>query len=65
MARGGPGPPSRRAGLLTAVGIALGVLVHVAYSMAGIGLLISRSILLFNVLKLAGAAYLWLVWGRA
>ena len=49
---------SRRPGLLTAVGIALGVLVHVAYSMAGIGLLISRSILLFNVLKLAGAAYL-------
>ncbi len=49
---------SRRAGLLTAVGISLGVLVHVAYSMAGIGLLISRSILLFNALKLAGAAYL-------
>lgn len=49
---------SRRAGLLTAVGISLGVLVHVAYSMAGIGLLISQSILLFNAIKLAGAAYL-------
>jgi RhtB (resistance to homoserine/threonine) family protein len=49
---------SRRAGVLTATGIALGVLVHVAYSMAGIGLLISKSILLFNIIKFAGAAYL-------
>lgn len=49
---------SRRAGLLTAAGISLGVLVHVAYSMAGIGLLISQSILLYNAIKLAGAAYL-------
>lgn len=49
---------SRRAGVLTAVGIALGVWVHVAYSMAGIGLLISQSILLFNGIKFIGAAYL-------
>ncbi len=49
---------SRRAGVLTAFGIALGVWVHVAYSMAGIGLLIARSILLFNAIKFAGAAYL-------
>ena len=49
---------SRRAGVLTAVGIALGVLVHVAYSIAGIGLLIAQSIVLFNALKLIGAAYL-------
>ena len=49
---------SRRTGLFTALGIALGVLVHVAYSMLGIGFLISRSILIFNFIKLAGAAYL-------
>lgn len=49
---------SRRAGVLTALGIALGVWVHVAYSMAGIGLLISRSILLLNAIKFVGAAYL-------
>ena len=49
---------SRRAGVLTAAGISLGVLVHVAYSMAGIGLLIAQSILLFNAIKLAGAVYL-------
>lgn len=49
---------SRRAGLLTAFGISLGVLVHVAYSMLGIGFIISQSILLFNFIKLLGAAYL-------
>ena len=39
----------------------VGVLVHVTYSMLGIGLLISQSILLFNLVKFAGAAYLiWL-----
>ena len=52
---------SRRAGVLTSVGISLGVLVHVTYSMAGIGLLISRSIVIFSAIKFAGAAYLiWL-----
>ena len=49
---------SRRAGVLTAIGISLGVLIHVAYSMAGIGLLISKSIVLFSLIKFAGAAYL-------
>ena len=49
---------SRRAGVLTATGISLGVLVHVAYSMAGIGLLIAQSIVLFSLIKFAGAAYL-------
>ncbi len=52
---------SRAAGLLTAVGIGLGVFVHVGYSMLGIGLIISQSIVLFTALKLVGAAYLiWL-----
>lgn len=52
---------SRRAGLLTAVGIGGGVLVHVAYTILGVGLLIQQSVWLFNVLKLVGAAYLlWL-----
>lgn len=49
---------SRRAGLLTALGISLGVLVHVSYAMAGIGWLVARSPLFFSVLKLVGAAYL-------
>ncbi len=49
---------SRRAGVLTAVGISLGVLVHVAYSLLGVGLIISRSAVLFNLIKYLGAAYL-------
>jgi RhtB (resistance to homoserine/threonine) family protein len=48
----------RKAGLLTAIGLGLGVIVHVTYTIAGLAALISKSILLFNVLKYAGAAYL-------
>lgn len=48
----------RRAGLLAAAGIALGVQVHVLYTMLGVGLLIARSPALFLALKLLGAAYL-------
>lgn len=49
---------SRRAGVLTALGIGLGVLVHVSYTLLGLGLLIQQSLWLFNAIKLAGAAYL-------
>ncbi|WP_225803011.1 LysE family translocator [Streptomyces sp. NK15101] len=48
----------RTAGVLAAVGIAAGVLVHVAYTMLGVGLLVSRSPVLFTAMKLIGAAYL-------
>ncbi|MFN4011693.1 MAG: LysE family transporter [Pannonibacter sp.] len=52
---------SRRAGLVTALGIGAGVLVHVAYTLLGIGFLLKSSPALFEVLKLVGAAYLvWL-----
>ncbi|NQV90162.1 LysE family translocator [Candidatus Uhrbacteria bacterium] len=49
---------SRRTGIMTALGIAMGVGVHVTYSLLGIGLLVSKSILLFNALKTFGALYL-------
>ena len=49
---------SRRTGVYAALGIALGILVHVAYSLLGIGLLIARSPALFNGVKILGAAYL-------
>ncbi|NNA83965.1 LysE family transporter [Pseudomonas fragi] len=49
---------SRRAGVFTALGIGLGVLVHVAYTLVGVGLLIEQSPWLFNTLRLAGACYL-------
>lgn len=49
---------SKRAGLFTAMGIGLGVLVHLSYTLLGVGLLLQQSTWLFNLLKLVGAAYL-------
>ncbi len=49
---------SRRTGIYSALGISLGILVHVTYTLLGIGLIISKSIVLFSALKLSGAAYL-------
>lgn len=49
---------SRRIGFFTAFGISLGVLVHVTYSILGIGLIISSSLILFNIIKVVGAIYL-------
>ena len=48
----------RRTGLLAAAGVAAGVLVHVTYTLLGVGLLIASSTALFTVIKLIGAAYL-------
>jgi len=48
----------RRPAIYTSIGIGAGILVHVCYCLLGLGLLISRSLLLFHLLKLVGAAYL-------
>ncbi|MFZ6640089.1 LysE family translocator [Undibacterium sp. TC4M20W] len=48
----------RRAGLLAASGIALGVQVHVMYTMLGVGLLIAKSPSLYFAIKIIGAVYL-------
>jgi RhtB (resistance to homoserine/threonine) family protein len=48
----------RRAGLMSALGIAFGVQVHVLYTAFGIAALITGSPALFIVVKIAGAAYL-------
>ncbi|AZZ94501.1 LysE family translocator [Hahella sp. KA22] len=44
--------------LWTSTGIGSGILLHITYSLLGIGLLISQSVVAFNVLKWIGAAYL-------
>jgi RhtB (resistance to homoserine/threonine) family protein len=49
---------SRRAGVYSAIGVGLGILVHVAYSLIGIGVLMAQSILLFSLVKFLGAGYL-------
>ncbi len=43
---------------MTAVGVGLAVLIHVAYCIAGVGIIISQSILLFSIVKTIGALYL-------
>jgi RhtB (resistance to homoserine/threonine) family protein len=48
----------RRAAIFTSLGVGCGIMVHVIYSVLGIGLIISQSIWLFNVIKWLGAAYL-------
>lgn len=59
----------RSAGLVSALGIACGGLVHVAAATAGLSALIASSASAFTVVKLAGAAYLialglWRLAGR-
>jgi len=49
---------SRRAGVLTACGIGAGVVIHVSYTLVGVGVLIQQSLWLFTLLKVIGAAYL-------
>jgi RhtB (resistance to homoserine/threonine) family protein len=49
---------SRRDGFYTALGICTGLCVHTVLALAGIGVLIARSLLLFTLLKWAGAAFL-------
>lgn len=49
---------SRKTGIYSAIGLGFGILVHVTYSLIGIGLLIAKSIFLFNFIKFIGAAYL-------
>ncbi len=51
----------RSTAIITSAGISTAILVHGTYTLLGLGLIISQSIMLFNVLKYAGAAYLvWL-----
>lgn len=48
----------RRAAILTSVGIGTSLMFHVSYTILGLGIIISQSLLLFGVIKWVGAAYL-------
>lgn len=51
----------RRAAIATSVGIGSSLLFHIGYTIIGLGLIVSQSLLALAVLKWAGAAYLiWL-----
>lgn len=48
----------RRVAIWTSIGVGTAILLHVTYSLLGIGLLIRQSVIWFNVLKYAGAVYI-------
>lgn len=49
---------SRSAGLYSALGISIAIWIHVTYSIAGLAVIISNSVILFSIIKYMGAAYL-------
>jgi len=48
----------RRSGILTSLGIALGILFHALYCILGVGYLIINNIYIFNIIKVLGVLYL-------
>lgn len=52
---------SRRSGLLTAFGIALGSLIHISYTLLGLGLLITKIPILMHIIQYIGAGYLFYI----
>ena len=44
--------------LWTSLGVGTGIFLHVLYSLLGIGVVVSQSVVAFNIMKYLGAAYL-------
>ncbi len=49
---------SRKTAVLTAIGVSLGILVHLTYILLGLGVVIAKTAWLFCAFKYLGAAYL-------
>lgn len=49
---------SRRAGFLTALGALCALTIHLSYTLVGIGILIQKYSLIYNIMKYGGAFYL-------
>lgn len=52
---------SRKIGFLTALGASLALLIHLSYTIIGIGELITESSMLYLLMKYAGAGYLFYI----
>lgn len=48
----------RRSGILTALGVSVSLIIHASYCVIGLAIVISKSLLLFSIIKYLGAAYL-------
>jgi RhtB (resistance to homoserine/threonine) family protein len=48
----------RRPAIITSFGVGASLMLHVTYTILGLGLIISQSIYLFNIVKWCGVAYL-------
>ena len=48
----------RKASIITSLGIGIGILFHVFFCITGLGLVISQSSALFNIIKILGALYM-------
>ena len=52
---------SRKAGILTAFGVSMAIIIHLTYTLVGIGVLIAESPFLYAILKYSGVAYLFYI----
>lgn len=48
----------RWAGIASAIGVGSAIMIHVAYTVTGVGLIVAQSVLIFTIVKWCGAAYL-------
>ena len=51
----------KKAGIISALGIGTGSIIHTILAAVGLSIIIAKSILLFNIIKYAGAAYLFYI----
>lgn len=51
----------RKIAVWTSLGVGTGIFIHVFYSLLGIGVIVSQSIIAFTLMKFAGAGYLFYI----
>ena len=49
---------NRKTAIITSIGIGVGILFHIFYCIIGLGIIISKHIFIFNIIKISGALYL-------
>lgn len=49
---------SRKAGIFTAIGVSMAIFIHLTYTLIGIGVLIAKTPMMYDLLKYIGAIYL-------